>query len=107
MVMVLASTAALWRPTKCAERCMPAATATDWARRSPWNCQATRPAESHAILQFFQGLKGSHKLMLISVSFMIPVVVLLCLLLASVNANIRFAQALSVLALLAAVSLVA
>ena len=44
------------------------------------------------MLRFFQGLKVSQKLMLISVLFMIPDMVLLCLFLTSINANIHFAQ---------------
>jgi PAS domain S-box-containing protein len=44
------------------------------------------------MLNFFHRLKVSQKLMLISVFFMIPDTVLLCLFLLSINDNIRFAQ---------------
>ena len=44
------------------------------------------------MLRFFHRLKVSQKLMLISVLFMIPDSVLLCLFLISINANIEFAQ---------------
>ncbi len=42
--------------------------------------------------RFFHRLKVSQKLMLISILFMIPDTVLLCLFLFSINANIRFAR---------------
>lgn len=42
--------------------------------------------------KFLQRLKVSHKLMLISIFFMIPDSVLLCLFLVSINANINFAR---------------
>src|SRR5882672_2613598 len=44
------------------------------------------------MLRFFHRLKVSQKLMLISVFFMIPDTVLLCLFLFSINDNIRFAE---------------
>ena len=44
------------------------------------------------MLRFFHRLKVSQKLMMISVLFMIPDSVLLCLFLFSINANIRFAR---------------
>jgi PAS domain S-box-containing protein len=44
------------------------------------------------MVRFFQRLKVSQKLMLISVLFMIPDTVLLCLFLFSINANIKFAR---------------
>ena len=44
------------------------------------------------MVRFFHRLKVSQKLMLISVLFMIPDTVLLCLFLFSINANIKFAR---------------
>jgi PAS domain S-box-containing protein len=49
-------------------------------------------SKGQAMLKLFHGLKVSQKLMLISVFFMIPDTVLLCLFLFSINANIRFAE---------------
>ena len=45
-----------------------------------------------ALFACFQRQKVSHKLMLISIFFIIPDSVLLCLFLSSINENIHFAQ---------------